>query len=67
MKHAASPDCNACTHFYITHDQAFPYGCRKLAMKSRRLPARDVLESSGMSCLLFQAKATRRGRPASPR
>ncbi|THF65582.1 hypothetical protein E6C76_08360 [Pseudothauera nasutitermitis] len=50
------PNCNACAHFYITHDPAFPYACRRLGFRSKRLPARDVEESSGMACLVFEAK-----------
>lgn len=54
---AQPPDCNACAHYYITHDPAFPYGCRRLAFKSRRKPAQDVQASSGLPCMMFQAKA----------
>jgi len=48
--------CTACVHYFVTHDQAFPYGCRRLAFKSWRLPMLDVLESSGRPCLYFAAK-----------
>ncbi len=56
-----TPDCKACAHYSITHDSAFPYGCRRFAFKSRRRPALDVLESSGLPCMMFQAKAHRPG------
>ena len=51
--------CTACAHYFVTHDPAFPYGCRALDFKSWRLPMLDVLESSGRPCLYFQPK--RRG------
>lgn len=53
------PRCNRCMHYYITHDEVFPYGCRALDFKSRRQPVRDVIESSGQTCLYFQVKKPR--------
>ena len=50
------PRCNQCTHYYITHDAIFRYGCRALDFKSRRQPIRDVFEASGQACLYFSAK-----------
>jgi len=49
-------DCNNCTHYYITHDAHFRYGCRALDFKSQRLPILDVIEASGESCHYFQEK-----------
>jgi hypothetical protein len=51
-----SPTCLQCRHYYITWDAAFPYGCRALHFKSRRLPREDVLESSGQNCLFYHDK-----------
>jgi hypothetical protein len=48
--------CTRCAHYFITHDPAFPYGCRALDFKSWRPPMLDVLESSGQPCLYFQAR-----------
>ncbi|MDR1890538.1 MAG: hypothetical protein LBQ81_14420 [Zoogloeaceae bacterium] len=55
------PDCRECQHYYITHDARFPYGCRAMNFKSRRLPVQEVLAASGARCFLFQTK------PAAPR
>jgi hypothetical protein len=50
------PNCMACLHFYITHEPAFPYGCRALGFKSTQYPAITVFMSSGMHCQLFARK-----------
>ena len=49
-------DCNDCTHYYITHDANFRYGCRALDFKSQRQPILDVIEASGQQCHYFQKK-----------
>lgn len=48
--------CRSCFNFFITHDQAKPYGCRALAFKSKRYPAIVVFETSGLECQLFKPK-----------
>jgi hypothetical protein len=48
--------CHSCIHFYITHDRSFPYGCRAIGFKSRVIPSREVLSSSGMECQMFSRK-----------
>lgn len=53
---AALPRCRDCIHYHITHDPAFPYGCRALDFKSWRQPMLDVLASSGQPCLYFRAR-----------
>ncbi|MFZ5774486.1 MAG: uracil-DNA glycosylase [Thermodesulfobacteriota bacterium] len=53
---AASPDCRACRHFYITHQPAHPYGCRAMGFISARLPASVVQENSGLPCQGFSPK-----------
>jgi hypothetical protein len=52
------PHCRACVHYYITHDARFPYGCRAMDFKSKRLPLQDVREATGRDCQLFQARAS---------
>ena len=52
------PRCNLCAHYYITHDLHFPYGCRALDFKSRRLPQYEVMAASQQRCLAFKPKAT---------
>ena len=50
------PRCNRCTHYFITHDAQFPYGCSAMNFKSARQPALDVIASSGQPCLFYQEK-----------
>ncbi|GHT82444.1 hypothetical protein AGMMS49960_17060 [Betaproteobacteria bacterium] len=52
----ARPDCYRCAAFFITHNPAFPYGCRAIGCQSKRLPGAEVLEASGQSCLMFTPK-----------
>ncbi|MBB5021622.1 uracil-DNA glycosylase [Desulfurispira natronophila] len=49
-------NCNRCSHYYITWDTGFPYGCRKLGFKSRHLPSLEVFRNSGMPCQYFDEK-----------
>lgn len=53
-------NCFQCRHFYVTHEQAFPYGCRIMGFKSKHLPANVTLENSGMDCQSFSAKADKK-------
>ena len=48
--------CIYCTHYYITHDANFRYGCRALDFKSQRQPSLVVTEASGKQCHYFQEK-----------
>lgn len=48
--------CTTCIHLYTTWDQHFPYGCRAMSIKSSRLPAEIVKQSSGMDCLAYVEK-----------
>lgn len=50
------PNCLLCRHYYITWDEAFPYGCRALGFKSRVLPMVEVRQASGSPCIAFSAK-----------
>ena len=52
------PDCKNCTHYFITHEANFRYGCRALDFKSRRLPVLDVIEASGQPCHYFKKRNT---------
>ncbi|MBC8061519.1 MAG: uracil-DNA glycosylase [Clostridiaceae bacterium] len=49
-------NCRKCKNFYITWDKNFPFGCRKLNFKSKKLPSVNVFESSGEQCLYFEHK-----------
>jgi hypothetical protein len=50
------PGCSNCSHYYITHDANFRYGCRGLGFKSQRQPSLDVFEASVQQCHYFQKK-----------
>lgn len=58
-KEQGRPNCLGCLHFYITHEPAFPYGCRALGFKSAQYPASTVFASSGIHCQLFARKTAR--------
>ena len=53
-------DCFSCSHFYITYDPPFPYGCRAVGFKSRQMPSQEMLASSGIDCQYFVEKEKRR-------
>ena len=50
-------NCYGCAHFFITWDKQFPYGCRKMDFRSKRLPSDDVLEADGQRCLARELKS----------
>ncbi len=50
------PNCNKCKHFYITWDTNYPYGCKALKFKAKRLPALEVKKYSGFNCLEYEPK-----------
>ncbi|MFO0751965.1 MAG: hypothetical protein U0411_01400 [Thermodesulfovibrionales bacterium] len=49
-------DCFHCVHHYITWDRNFPYGCRAISFKAKRMPSEEVYRSSGEKCLAFSPK-----------
>jgi len=55
--------CFQCRFFYITYDKHFPYGCREMGFKSRKLPMHEVLLNSNMPCLAFSRKPKRTRKP----
>jgi hypothetical protein len=48
--------CFSCSHFFITHEPDYPYGCRAAGFKSRMLPAKMMHVYSGIACQLFKEK-----------
>lgn len=75
MPHDAMPDmphpqeaqtvsCMRCSHHFITFDPGFPYGCRAMNFKSRRLPQYEVLGASQQICQYFHAKTAQNQAPA---
>jgi hypothetical protein len=51
--------CHQCRHYFVTWDVHFPHGCRAHGFKSKKSPAQEVYEASGMQCLLFSSKKSR--------
>ncbi len=49
-------NCRKCKHFYITWDKKFPYGCRAINFKSKKLPSMEVKLTSGIDCTKFSSK-----------
>ena len=43
--------CYGCAHFAITWEKNFPYACKKMEFRSKRLPCEEVLEADGQPCL----------------
>ncbi len=50
------PDCRGCRHHYVTYEAQWPHGCRAFEIKSARLPALVVRESSGQACASFEPR-----------
>jgi hypothetical protein len=51
-------NCRICKHFYITWNQNFPYGCRAIGFKAKKLPSMEVKKTSGIDCQRFSKKAS---------
>jgi hypothetical protein len=49
-------NCVNCKNFFVTWENKFPYGCRAYEIKSKSAPNLQVLENTGLSCLLFELK-----------
>ena len=57
-------DCHRCRHYFITWDERFPHGCRRMGFKSRRSPGDEVrYATSGQNCRLFDEKDARKEKP----
>ncbi|MDP8243315.1 MAG: hypothetical protein P9L94_04480 [Candidatus Hinthialibacter antarcticus] len=50
------PNCHNCVSFEITWDFKFPYGCKAMGFKTRKIPTMEVYEASGFHCQKFQPK-----------
>ena len=49
-------DCLKCMHYVVTWEPKFPRGCKLYGFKSAYLPSVQVLRSSGLECMGFEAK-----------
>lgn len=50
-------NCFSCKYFYITWDNQFPYGCRALGFKCKRMPSAEVFKASELECLRYDKKS----------
>lgn len=57
MNNGETIRCMRCAHHFITYDPHFPYGCRALDFKSRRLPQHEVVGASLRPCQFYAAKS----------
>ncbi len=48
------PICTRCRFYFVTYEPGRPHGCKAFRFKSRRSPAIDVFENSGVICQMFQ-------------
>jgi hypothetical protein len=53
---ARGPDCWQCRHFGLTYDVRHPYLCRLMGIRSRILPAIEVLRADGRFCRGYSPK-----------
>ena len=51
--------CFGCRHLTITHRRDWPFACGFFGMRTRQIPSREVLKSSGQPCHSYQPKAQR--------
>ena len=56
MSPARKLTCFQCGYFYITWEKNFPYGCKAMGFKSKKIPMKAVYENSGTECLSFSPK-----------
>ncbi len=55
-----SVNCFKCQHLVITWERERSYACRAMGFKSKEVPWRLVLKTSGQPCLLFSPKPERK-------
>lgn len=53
------PNCFKCRHFVLTYETRRGYACRAMGFRSRTIPWKVVLRSSGMPCQVFSPKPRR--------
>ena len=52
-----SPNCMKCIHFFITHDQKTPKGCKIYNIQSQSMPSQVVKRANnGSDCIGFKPK-----------
>jgi hypothetical protein len=50
-------DCRRCRFYFVTWDEDFPHGCRRMGFKSRHSPGDEVRRAmKGEPCRLFEEK-----------
>lgn len=49
--------CGDCKHLGVTYQRHNPWKCDRFGFKSRELPARVVLQTTGTECAFYTPKA----------
>ena len=52
--------CAKCTYYFVTHDPARPWGCKKFSFKSHLLPNYQVKSATGMECAYYKLKKVKK-------
>jgi hypothetical protein len=55
MTASRTVSCFGCRYFVINHDIRHPYSCQMFGFRTKRLPALDVVASSGKPCTRREA------------
>jgi len=53
-------NCFHCSHFYLTYNTRFPYGCHAMGFHSREMPSWVTRNYTGHDCLFFTPKKKKR-------
>jgi hypothetical protein len=55
-------DCRRCRFYFVTWDENFPHGCRRMGFKSRLSPNDEVRKAMrGAACRFYAKKEPRAG------
>jgi len=49
--------CGDCTHLGITYQRQNPWKCARFGFKSKELPAKVVLQTTGTECAFYSPKS----------
>lgn len=56
-------NCIKCVNYQVSWDYGFPHCCKLWGIKSKAVPSKVVLESTGKPCGHFQPKNAGKSRP----
>ena len=52
--------CANCEYYFVTHDPARPWGCKRFGFKSQVLPNYAVKNTTGIECAYHTVKKVRK-------